>query len=103
VTSDGTNRLLVDGIPPVTCADDVLLALGLETTPRLFALPKPRRSRLSARARQVLAVLDFVPMTTDALIAESGLGRGDVLVGLQELAAARRAEGGGGWWHRMPT
>jgi DNA processing protein len=103
VTSDGTNRLLVDGIPPVTCADDVLLALGLESTPRLFELAKPRRSRLSARARQVLAVLDFVPMTTDALIAESGLTRGDVLVALQELAAARRAEGGGGWWHRMPT
>lgn len=102
VTSDGTNRLLVDGIPPVTCADDVLLALGLETSPRLFALPKPRRARLSTRARHVLEVLDFVPMTTDALITASGLGRGDVLVALQELAAARRAEGGGGWWHRMP-
>jgi DNA processing protein len=102
-TSDGTNRLLVDGVPPVTCADDVLLALGLENSPRLFALPKPRRVRLSARARQVLDVLDFVPMTTDALIAESCLPRGEVLVALQELAAARRAEGGGGWWHRMPT
>ncbi|MEY2474681.1 MAG: processing protein [Actinomycetota bacterium] len=103
VTSDGTNRLLVDGIPPVTCADDVLLALGLETSPRLFALPKPRRSRLSARARQVLDVLDFVPMTTDAVISEANLTRGEVLVALQELAAARRADGGGGWWHRMPT
>jgi DNA processing protein len=102
VTSDGTNRLLVDGVPPVTCADDVLLALGLESEPRLFELPKPRRSRLSARARQVLEVLDFVPMTTDSLITQSGLGRGEVLVALQELAAARRADGGGGWWHRMP-
>jgi DNA processing protein len=103
VTSDGTNRLLVDGVPPVTCADDVLLALGLETTPRLFELPKPRQSRLSARARQVLDVLDFVPMTTDSLVAASSLSRGDVLVALQELAAARKANGGGGWWHRMPT
>ena len=103
VTSDGTNRLLVDGIPPVTCADDVLLALGLESTPRLFELPQPRRSRLSARARHVLEVLDFVPMTTDSLIAASGFGRGEVLVALQELSAARKADGGGGWWHRMPT
>jgi hypothetical protein len=58
---------------------------------------------LSARARQVLDVLDFVPMTTDALVSEASLTRGEVLVALQELAAARRAEGGGGWWHRMPT
>ncbi|HVT78186.1 MAG TPA: DNA-processing protein DprA [Acidimicrobiales bacterium] len=103
VTSDGTNRLLVDGVPPVTCTDDVLLALGLETSRRLFELPAPRRSRLSARARAVLDVLDFVPMPTDALIEASGFTRGEVLVALQELAAARQAEGGGGWWHRMPT
>ncbi|HVV35806.1 MAG TPA: DNA-processing protein DprA [Acidimicrobiales bacterium] len=103
VTSDGTNRLLVDGVPPVTCTDDVLLALGLETSRRSFELPAPRRSRLSARARAVLDVLDFVPMPTDALIEASGFTRGEVLVALQELAAARQAEGGGGWWHRMPT
>jgi DNA processing protein len=101
-TSDGTNRLLVDGIPPVLGADEVVMALGLQTAPRLVDVPKQRRPRLSVAARAVLDVLDFVATPTDRVIADAGLTRGEVLVALQELAAGGRASGGGGWWARMP-
>ncbi len=101
-TSEGTNRLLVDGMPPVVSAEDVVMALGLETAPRLFDVPKQRRPRLSPAAKSVLDALDFVATPTDRLIADAGLTRGQVLVALQELAATGRATGGGGWWSRMP-
>jgi DNA processing protein len=102
VASEGTNRLLVDGVAPVLGADDVLLALGIEAAPKLVDVPKQRRPRLSRTARHVLDVLDFVAMPTDSVIAAAGFSRGEVLVALQELAAVGRASGGGGWWTRMP-
>ena len=102
VASEGTNRLLVDGVAPVLSAEDVLLALGLETTPRLLQVPPSPRPRLSAAAKQVLGILDFVPEPTDRLVDAAGLPRGAVLVALQELSAAGRAAGGGGWWSRSP-
>jgi predicted Rossmann fold nucleotide-binding protein DprA/Smf involved in DNA uptake len=98
--SEGTNRLLVDGVAPALGADEVLIALNLTTTPRLFTEPKKRRVSLSAEARRVLDVLDFVAMPTDRVVEASGLARGTVMVALQELLAARRATGGGGWWSR---
>ncbi len=101
--SEGTNRLLVDGVPPVLGAEEVLLALNLTTTPRLFVEPKPRRVRLSTVAKAVLGVLDFVSMPTDRVVSESGLARGEVMVALQELHAAGKALGGGGWWSRAPN
>lgn len=100
--SEGTNRLLVDGVPPVLGADDVLLALNLATAPRLFVAPKQPRVALSPTARAVLAVLDFVSMPTDRIISEAGLSRGEAMVALQELHAAGKAHGGGGWWSRAP-
>ena len=102
-TSEGTNQLLVDGIAPALSAHDVLLALNLSTTPRLFSPPKPPRVRLSATARHVLDALDFVSMPTDRLVADVGLPRGEVMIALQELLAAGKATGGGGWWSRVPT
>lgn len=101
--SEGTNRLLVDGVAPVLSAEEVLLALGLQTAPRpVDDAPAPRRERLSAAARRVLDVLDFVAMPTDRVIDAAGLSRGEVLVALQELAVGARAGGGGGWWFRLP-
>ena len=103
VVSEGTNRLLVDGVAPALGAEEVLIALNLTTTPRLFTEPKAPRVRVSSQARSVLAVLDFVSMPTDRLVTESGMPRGQVLVALQELQAAGRAIGGGGWWSRVAT
>ncbi len=101
--SEGTNRLLVDGVSPALGADEVLIALNLTTTPRFFLEPKPARARLSASARAVLGVLDFVSMTTDRVVAESGLARGEAMVALQELHSSGKATGGGGWWSRAPN
>ena len=100
--SEGTNRLLVEGVSPVTSAEEVVIALGLQTAPRLVDVPAQPKPRLSTTARAVLGALDFVPMTTDRVVADAGFSRGEVLVALQELAAAGRASGGGGWWTRMP-
>lgn len=101
VASEGTNRLLLDGVGVCLGAQEVLDALEI-TSPRLFVDPPPvRRPRLSVVARRVFEVLDFAPMTTDRLVVDSGLSQGEVLVGLQELAATRRATGGGGWWSRV--
>jgi DNA processing protein len=102
VASEGSNRLLVEGVSPVISADEVVLALGLQTAPRLIEVPAERRPRLSRTARHVLDVLDFVAMPTDKVIDAAGLSRGEVLVALQELAASGRASGGGGWWTRVP-
>lgn len=100
VVSEGTNRLLVDGVAPALGAEEVLLALNLTTTPRLFTEPKKPRVRLSGDAKVVFGVLDFVSMPTDRIVMESGLSRGEALVALQELSAAGKALGGGGWWSR---
>lgn len=100
-TSEGTNRLLVDGAAPVLGADEVLLALGLATAGRLFGAPVQRTSAsLSPDARIVLEVLDFAPTPIDRVLAESGFTPGRLAVALEELNAAGRASGGAGWWSR---
>lgn len=101
--SEGTNRLLVEGVAPVLGVEEVLTALDLSTAPRLFDPPKRAKiSTLSPNARVVLAALDFAPMATERLLAVVDLSPGALTVALQELAAARRASGGGGWWSRTP-
>jgi DNA processing protein len=101
-TSEGTNRLLVDGVAPVLGADEVLLSLGLATAGRLFNAPARRHASLSPDARAVLEALDFVATPTDTLMAATGFSAGRVSVALEQLAAAGRATGGGGWWARSP-
>lgn len=101
--SEGTNRLLVEGVAPVLGVEEVLTALDLCTAPRLFDAPKrPKISSLSVNARIVLAALDFAPMPTERLLAAVDLSPGAITVALQELAAANRANRGAGWWVRTP-
>lgn len=100
--SEGTNRLLVDGAAPALGAEEVIMALGLQSTPRLVEVAPQHRARLSRAARRVLRELDFVALPTDRVVAAASMPRGEVLVALQELAAAGRATGGGGWWARLP-
>lgn len=101
--SEGTNRLLVEGVAPVLGVDEVLTALDLSTAPRLFdPVRRPRLATLSADARAVYAQLDFAPMPTERLLDAIGLPAGRITLALQELAAVGRANGGGGWWSRTP-
>lgn len=101
--SEGTNRLLVEGVAPVLGVEEVLTALDLSTAPRLFeSVRRPRLSTLSAEARAVCAGLDFAPTSTEHLLEVVDLPAGRITVALQELAGAGHASGGGGWWCRTP-
>jgi DNA processing protein len=101
-SSAGTNRLLVDGVAPALGADEVLMALGLNSgraeTLQLF---RPFEAELSSDATAVLNALDFAPTPTERLITSSGLSPGRLAVALEELKAGRLASGGGGWWNRL--
>ena len=84
----GTNKLLVDGAAPVTCVDDVLVMLGLDTRRRGGSAFDPRPPPTDDQ----LAVLDACesePCTLDAIAAATGLSLTDAA-----LAAARLERGG---------
>jgi DNA processing protein len=71
--SAGTNTLLKLGAAPLTCASDVLDALGIESEPRLAASHP---------------LLKFLPATADELIRATGLTPADIAVTLAELELA---------------
>jgi DNA processing protein len=71
--SAGTNALLRLGATPLTSADDVLEALGIEPPPRT-APSHP--------------LLELLPATADELVRTTGLSPGDVAAALTELEVA---------------
>ena len=77
--SHGTNALLRLGATPVTCAADVLEALGLEPTP-----PTPPPS-LDSRLAAVHAVVVDAPCGADELAQRIGLDAASVAAVLGEL------------------
>jgi len=77
--SKGTNALLRLGATPVTCAADVLNAIGIEPA------PPPEPPALGAPAAQVRAVVADAPVAADELIRRTGLGAGELAAALAEL------------------
>jgi DNA processing protein len=77
--SKGTNALLRLGATPVTCAADVLAAVGVEPAP---ALPPPV---IGAAAAKVHAAIADAPVPADELIRRTGLGAGELAAALAEL------------------
>jgi DNA processing protein len=95
--SAGTNRLLVDGVAPVTSADDVLAMLGLDHR-RQGPLPFDPRPRPDDLQAAVLALCVDRPCTLDMLVEAL-----DVPIATAALAAARLERNGwlaeaGGWF-----
>lgn len=93
----GTNQLLVDGVAPVTSADDVLVMLGLDHR-RHGVLPFDPRSQPSAAQRAVLSVCEREPSNLDMIVSATGFA-----VTEAALAAARLEREGwlieaGGWF-----
>jgi DNA processing protein len=76
--SRGTNHLLRLGAAPVTCVEDVLRVLGLETQPR-------PATELAPQLEAVRALVADAPATADELVARSGLGAGELAAALTEL------------------
>ncbi|MGZ4441116.1 MAG: DNA-processing protein DprA [Gaiellaceae bacterium] len=77
--SRGTNALLRLGATPVTCAADVLEAVGIEPP------PAPGPPVLSGPAGRVRAVIADSPVAADDLIRRTGLRAGELAAVLAEL------------------
>jgi DNA processing protein len=77
--SKGTNALLRLGATPVTCAADVLNAIGIEPA------PPPEPPSLAGPAARVRAVVADAPVAADELIRRTGLSAGELAAALAEL------------------
>jgi DNA processing protein len=93
----GTNQLLRDGAAPVTCADDVLLALGLDTrrATREAYDPRPRPRGVDA---EVLERCRRDPCTLDEVVVDVGVSIGDAAMALARLERAGWLREAGGWF-----
>lgn len=85
--SAGTNQLLCDGVAPVTCSDDVIMALGLDTRRRHHTFdPRPRPV---GAEMDVLQWCRTTPSTLDGVV--EGLG---LTIPVAAMALARLERGG---------
>jgi DNA processing protein len=96
-SSQGTNRLLADGMAPVCDPSDVLLALGLD------AVPSPTRSGPATPDGEAGSLLDAIgwrPATLDQLVLRTGLPLERCARLLAGLEVDGWVAGDGGWWER---
>jgi DNA processing protein len=98
--SAGTNQLLCDGAAPVTCTDDVLIALGLNSRRRsdLGYDPRPPVDSLGAT---IIARCQVGPQTLDDLCQELELPVASVALGLARLERDGWLAESGGWFELL--
>jgi DNA processing protein len=95
----GTNALIADGRAPVTSAEDVLIALGLQ--------PAGRRARVERRPppaeadKPVLDALGWQPATLDQLVLRTGRDLGSLVLALDRLDEGGWLARRGGWYERV--
>jgi DNA processing protein len=82
--SRGSNALLRLGATPLTCAGDVLEALGIEP-------PRPQRPAVSESAATVLGALADGSASIDELVDRTSLDAGALAAALAELELAGQA------------
>jgi DNA processing protein len=88
--SFGTNALLRLGATPVTCAADVLVAIGIDPP------PPSRPPALAGTAARVCAVVGDAPVGADEIARDAQLTAGEVAAALAELellGLVRQADG----------
>jgi DNA processing protein len=93
----GTNQLLRDGAAPVTCADDVLVALGLDTRRAMSTAYDPRPQPRGIDA-EVLARCRRDSCTLDEVVGDVGLSICDAAMSLARLERAGWVREAGGWF-----
>jgi DNA processing protein len=93
--SKGTNALLRLGATPITCADDVLEAIGIERP-----AAKPLEVPSSPGARAALAALDAGATTADQVVRATGMASAEVAAALIELELAGLVEVRAGIYRR---
>jgi DNA processing protein len=95
----GTNALVAEGRAPVTGADDVIVALGMQ--------PAGRRSRTDTRRQPdeadqlVLDALGWQPATLDQLTLRTGIAVGPLVMALDRLGESGWVDRRGGWYERV--
>jgi DNA processing protein len=94
--SRGTNALLRLGAVPVTCADDVLDALGVQRVEETGRDPPPGAPTV------VLAALDDGARTADEVVRATGIGSGEVAAALTELELAGLVTAAAGIYRSPP-
>ncbi|MDQ2983266.1 MAG: DNA-processing protein DprA [Actinomycetota bacterium] len=92
--STGTNRLLRVGATPLTSADDVLEAFGIERSP-------PQRVALDAVSACVLERVGDGAVTADELARTTGLEAGAVASALTTLELGGLVAAGGGLYREV--
>lgn len=95
--SAGTNQLLVDGVAPLTCVDDVLVALGLDHR-RQGTLPFDPRRPPDELQRRVLEACEREPSNLDMIVAATGLSITDAALGAARLERSGWLAESGGWF-----
>jgi DNA processing protein len=93
--SQGANALLRLGATPVTCADDVLEAIGIERPVSVPERPPP-----GAPAQAALAALEAGASTVDQVARMAGMDSGAAAAALIELELAGLAEVSAGIYRR---
>jgi DNA processing protein len=96
-SSAGTNQLLCEGAAPVTCTDDVLIALGLSTRRRSDLGHDPRPA-VDAIGAAILSACRVGPQTLNDLCQRLQLGVGEVALGLARLERDGWVADSGGWF-----
>lgn len=97
----GTNRLIQDGAPPVTCVEDVLDHLGVSLS--LPISEAQQEGSLPADAGRVIDALGVEPLDPSELVARTGLSHAQVSAALLSLELAGRvARTAGGRYVALP-
>jgi DNA processing protein len=94
--SRGTNHLLRLGATPVTCAGDVLRAIGVEPA------PPPRVAHLEPKLGRVHELVADAPTTADELAQATGETAGTIAAVLAELELLGVVEGVDGLYRITP-
>lgn len=98
-SSAGTNRLLADGVAPVTDVGDVLVALSLERAGAAPPLLAPTPDEVDDDP--VLAAVDWTPTATEEVLRRTGLSVPDAATQLTRLEVRGLVRRRGGWWERV--
>lgn len=104
-SSAGTNRLLVDGVAPVTDVTDILVALALEgvhvsAAKGAVRTAEPDPPDLGPVECDLLAAIDWTPTATEAVLRRTGLSIVEASTGLVRLEVRGLVRKQGGWWER---
>ncbi len=102
-SSAGTNRLLADGVAPVTEVDDILMALSLGGAPLLAAPEGGGLVAPETGADPVLSAVDWTPTATEDVLRRTGLSIAATTMALTRLEVSGQVRRRGGWWERVGT